>query len=213
MAHWRTMTGNRVQFDVADLPGGKPLLVQIEAAKQGEVDGFLGGRKEKTRVVQVRFVGYERPLGFKPTLSKSMVRIYGTGEVEHWVGKWLWLVIEMVNDPNGGPGAKCEAVRIRPIRPTDDEIAVAVKARGGSKAPAAAPERDDAGDQQIVAKVCSGIEAAKTEAEVEAAIAPHREDINKMARRLKEIVASAKRVALDAMRPAAAQEGATDGAR
>lgn len=213
MAHWKTMVGNRTSFDVADL-GGKPLLVQIESARGGEVEGFVNGRKVKTPVVQVRFVGHERPLGMKATSCKAMVTVYGNGDVDTWAGKWIWLYAEIVDDPSQGRGGKTEAVRIRPIRPTEQEIAAALAARGGKKQAAPAPP-DDAADQALVAKVCAAIEAATDAAGVEAAIAPHREEIKAMDKRYQAIVASAKKVQLDAFKQPAppAQEGAADVAR
>jgi hypothetical protein len=206
------MVGQRVSFDVADL-GGKELLVQIEWAKPGEVEGFLNGRKAKTRVVSVKLVGYERPLGCKPTLCKSITDLAGTGEIEKWAGLWMKLYTELVPDPSRGQGARCEAVRIRPDKPTKAELDHALASRGNVKSPpATAPARDDAADQRLVGKVCADIECATTEEQVEAAIAPHRDEIKQMDKRLQSIVLSAKKVALDAIKNPAppAQEGKPD---
>lgn len=207
MAHWRSMVGQRDWFDVADL-GGKELLVQIESARPGEIDGFLHGRKAKTRVVQVKLVGYERPLGCKPTLCKSITDLAGTGEIERWAGLWMTLYAEMVPDPSRGKDARTEAVRIRPMKPSQRDIDAA---RGGGKGKAAAPpsNRDDAADQRLVSTVCAAVEAARTAEEVEAAIAPHRDEIKQMDKRLQTIVLSAKKVALDAIKNQA-QEGTPD---
>lgn len=198
--HWRALVGNRVYFDVADL-GGRDLLVQIESARPGVVSGVINGKKQDTRAVLVKLVGHERPLAFKATLSKSMVSLHGTGEVDQWPGRWIWLTAAMVNDPSGGRGSMCEAVRIRPGLPTEKEIAAATRARGGATKQSAPPS-----DDTLARAVCEAIEAAGTPDEIEIAIAPHRDELLKLDDRTRTIVSSAKKARLATL--AAAQEGA-----
>jgi len=204
MAHWRAMVGERHHFDVADL-GGKDLLVEVESARPGTVTGVMNGRKAETRVVLVKYVGHERAHGFKATLCKTMVSLHGTGDIEKWAGRWVWLYAAMVNDPSQGKGAMCEAVRIRPRLPTEQEIEAAQRARGGTKR--SAPARDEAADQALVEHVCKVIDLSATADEIEAAIAPHRDEIKKMATRLQTIVLSAKKARLATIEQPA-QEGA-----
>jgi hypothetical protein len=196
MAHWRTMIGQREWFDVADL-AGRDQTVQMESVRAAVIKGFASGRKTETKCVAVKLVGWERPLGVKATMAKSIVMIYGkaAGDADTWPGKWITLYSEMVPDPQGGKGAMCEAVRIRPDRPTPEQIAEA-QARLGKKAQRqadATPARDIKADSELVDKVGLAIYAATTKEEVEAAIAPHRAELNLMDERLRATIASAKK--------------------
>lgn len=199
MAHWRSMVGERRFFDVADL-GGKDLLVQVESARPGVVSAVINGKKQDTRAVLVKFVGHERPLAFKATLAKAFVSLHGTGDIDQWAGRWLWLTSAMVPDPSGGRGALCEAVRIRPGLPTERDIA---NARGKS-APSKQNEPSPA-VSSLVSEVCTAIGLAGDEQAIEAAIAPHRDELRQLDERHRTIVASAKRARLAML--AAPQEG------
>lgn len=187
------MVGKRLGFDVSDMGGRERLLVEFgKGSKQGVIEGVIGGKKqEPQKVVWMPIVGFPLPLALKTNHCKELVQIYGTGEVLDWEGKWVWLTRELVNDPSRGSGAKTEAVRVLPKLPSKAEIEEAIAARGGKKAPPATT-RDDAADQRLIGAVCGAIEAAKTEEEIEAAIAPHREEIKKMEKRLQAVVASTK---------------------
>ena len=195
------MAGERHWFDVGDLPRGRDLVVQIEAAKPGTIDAVMRGKKQQTRCVSVKLAGFPRPLGCKSLLSKQITAVVGSGEVNDWVGKWIALYADMIDDPNGekGPDGRrplIEAVRVRPIAPTAEEIEAA---RGKPASKAAAPARDQAADMRLVDQVGAAIDAARTEAEVEAAIAPHRAAMKGMDERLLNVLASAKKVRLAAI--------------
>ena len=166
-----------------------------------------GGHGGSKKCVWVRFVGHKRPLAFKATLAKSLVQIYGedAGDVDAWPGKRVTLYAQLVDDPQRGKGAMVEAVRIRPTRPTAQQIAEAEQRRAKpgksapAKAPDASPARDQAADMRLVDQVGAAIDAARTEAEVEAAIAPHRAAMKGMDERLLNVLASAKKVRLAAI--------------
>lgn len=207
MAHWASMVRNRDSFDVADLPPGRDLTVQITATRGGAVEGFANGKKTSTKCVWVSFAGFERPCAFKATNCKSVVQVYGTGEVEKWIGKWITLYGAMVADPSGGKGALVEAVRVRPERPTPDMIAEA-EARLGKKPAAAATPRDQGADMKLVDAVCTDLATATTSAAIEAVLAPHRDELRKMEARLVAIVTSAKKARLAELAAVVAQEAA-----
>lgn len=190
--HWRGLIGNRTYFDCADL-GGKDLLVQIESARPGTIPALMG--RPETRVVLVKFVGHERPLAFKATLAKAFVSLHGTGDIDQWAGRWLWLTAAMVPDPSGGRSAMTEAVRISPRKPSDQDISAAMRARGGATARPAST-RNEADDEQRAQLVLEAIDAAGTTDEVEGAIAPHRDELKLMSERIRSIVASAKKARL-----------------
>lgn len=187
MAHWRTMVGERTYFDIADL-NGRDLTVQIESYRQGVLTGVINGVKSETRVALVKFVGYDRPLAFKTTLSQSMFALYGTGDASEWIGKWITVYPAVVKVK----GVPCEAVRIRPIVPTPQMIAAAQANQPGSSKRAPRTETID----PIVSEVCAAIDAATTEHAIESAIAPHRDRIKSLDRRAQTIVLSAKNARL-----------------
>jgi hypothetical protein len=207
MAHWRSMVGKRLGFDVSDLGGKERMLVQLGKGKPGVIEGVINGRKQDPQnVIWMEIVGFPLPLAFKANHCKEMVQIYGTGEVTAWEGKWVWFSREMVPDPQRGKNALTEAVRIVPKLPTEAEIEKAIVARGGSQKPQ--PARDDAADQALVAKVCTAMEEAKSADDVEAAIAPHRNELKQMPDRLRAVVASTKKSVLATL--AQPQEGTPD---
>lgn len=188
MAHWRTMVGERTHFDVADL-NGQDLTIQIEACREGVVKGMVSGKLQETRAVLVKYVGVDRLHAYKATLCKSMVSLYGTGDVAKWPGKWVTLHAAMVNDPQIR-GAKCEAIRIRPAVPSEQQIAAA---KGGKSS---GPNETDDRIAQLVGLVCNAIETAPDEDAIEAVIAPHRDVIRAADKRSQTIVLSAKRARL-----------------
>lgn len=191
------MIGQREWFDVADL-AGRDQTVQMASVAPGVIKGFAKGRKTETQCVAVKLTGWPRPLGVKATLAKTIVMIYGkgAGDADTWPGKWITLYSEMVPDPQGGPGALCEAVRIRPDKPTPAMIAEAEARLGKRSQPTPAPARDNVADAKLIDQLGVAIDAATTKEEVEAAVAPHREEVGQMDQRLRAVISSAKKARL-----------------
>lgn len=168
----------------------------IESTRAGVVKSHAGDQP----CIWVRFAGVELPLAFKATHAKMLVQIYGkpAGDTAAWPGKWITLCSEMVNDPSRGKGALCEAVRLRPDKPTSAQIADAEGRLGKKPQPPAssAAPRDQAADMKLVDDICTAIGAATSREQIDEVLAPHLEESKLMEPRLVAIVVSTRKARL-----------------
>lgn len=178
MAHWRTMMDNAT-MTAGDLAGRGDVTATIESVKAGSLK-VQGGKK---KAPLIKFSGFALPLGANPTNCTTITRMYGS-DTDGWAGKRVTLYVAMVKAPDPDDRTKTvltEAIRVRPEVPK------------GEDSPAR-PEPPPLTEEQsaIVRALCEAIDAAPTEAMIEAAIAPKREAIKAIGGRAIAAVAAAK---------------------
>lgn len=122
MAHWRTMakSENFCAADLWDQAGGayRSGVVKIVEVREGEVVGQKGRKKGMPFLTLENKAGKRAraPFGANPTNCKSITAVLGTPDVTKWVGKWIELVVQKVDSPEG----MVEAIRVSPRAPNVD---------------------------------------------------------------------------------------------
>lgn len=117
MAHWKTMTDHR-WLHAGDLLG-RDVTVQIAKVEAGVLEGEKG---KKDRKPVATFRGKEKPFALNATNCKMLTRLFGSPDVNDWVGKWITLYPTTTAGPRG---EDVECIRVRPKLP----------ARGAQTAP------------------------------------------------------------------------------
>lgn len=114
--HWRAATDSTSNYftstDVLKSNGGDPatrLVVRIESAINGEIEGNDGGRKSKKRCVMVKFYGHEKKLGLNVTNATALEKLTGTPYYSDWndMRPVLCLYVEPQTN-NGKPGVRID---------------------------------------------------------------------------------------------------------
>lgn len=109
MAHWKTMMDHK-WLHAGDLMG-RDVTVTIERIEAGTLEGQKG-KKEKKPVAKFR--GKEKPLALNVTNCKTLTRLFGSSDVNDWIGKRVTLFPTTTNGPSG---EEVECIRIRPRLP------------------------------------------------------------------------------------------------
>jgi len=109
MTHWKKLH-NYDYLGAYSLDDGKDRVLTIKEVVQEQVVSD-GGRKEMCMVV--RWAEDEKPMIMNKTNSKMVQMIYGTPNIEEWVGK----KIQLFADTTKLKGEVVECLRIRPKSP------------------------------------------------------------------------------------------------
>lgn len=117
--HWRAATDSTSNyFTVTDIlaTNQAELVVRVESAASGVLDGHLDGKSSKKRCVLVKFEGFEKKLGLNVTNATAIQSITGSPYYADWNKSRpvLTLYVEPKTS-NGKPG-----VRIREVPAPDD---------------------------------------------------------------------------------------------
>ena len=115
MTHWKNLA-NYDYLGAYSLKNGKDKIVTIKEIKQELVTGNAG-RKENCIVA--RFSDNEKPMILNKTNCKTIQKIYGTPNIEEWVGKKIVLFASTTSLA----GETVECLRIRPYPPVADKPA------------------------------------------------------------------------------------------
>lgn len=94
----------------ADL-AGKDVVVEIEKVEGGEVEDAQNQRKSRKPICH--FVGKKKPLALNVTNCKTIANLFGSNDVDDWVGKKITLY--PTTTQNRGETVEC--VRVRPMAP------------------------------------------------------------------------------------------------
>lgn len=109
MGHWKKLMDEKELLYAYDLDG-KDVTLEIEKVTGGELVGEQG---RKTKKPIASFKGTAKKLALNTTNCKQIVSLYGSNEVNDWVGKRVTLF--PTTTEFGGKVMDC--IRIRPMIP------------------------------------------------------------------------------------------------
>jgi hypothetical protein len=110
MTHWKKLRNNDYLGAYAIEPNQEPILT-IKSVGKEMVTGD-GGKKDECIVAHFTNAGV-KPMILNATNCKTITKIYGTPQIEEWIGKPIQIFVAMVNIA----GEPVEALRIRPAKP------------------------------------------------------------------------------------------------
>lgn len=110
MTHWKKLRNNDYLGAYAIEPGQEPILT-IKSVGKEMVTGD-GGKKDECIVAHFANPN-TKPMILNATNCKTITKIYGTPQIEEWIGKPIQIFVAMVNIA----GEPVEALRIRPAKP------------------------------------------------------------------------------------------------
>jgi hypothetical protein len=88
------------------------VAVEIEGVYRHKDAKFDEGRTQT--IFALKFKGKKKELVLNATNRKTLVAMFGTGNVKEWVGKQITLYVDQrVRKPGGGRGETCCGIRIR----------------------------------------------------------------------------------------------------
>lgn len=118
--HWRAATDSTSNYfnatNVYEATGGVEngeMVVRVEAAKKGVIEGNLDGRKSKKRCVFLKLEGHEKELGLNVTNASALEKLTGSPYYADWndMRPVLVLYVEAVTN-NGKPGVRIKSAPI-----------------------------------------------------------------------------------------------------
>ena len=116
--HWRKLVNNNY-FGSWDIPDKGYLIVTIKSVAKEMVTN-VGGNKEECVVAQLEDY---KPLILNRTNLKRIEKVMKSADVDNWIGKQVVLVAEKVR----AFGETVDAVRVKPIQVTKEELSPSSK--------------------------------------------------------------------------------------
>lgn len=194
---WVEMTDRNSEFftwaDIVEMTaGGNRIVLQVVAAKQGEVKqaGKKGKRGVALSLADADGKVYPRPLLLNPTNAKAMTANMGTDKPADWEARQpcIGLFIGRANDPKN-PGTECNCVRISKGLADASDLHGAKYNKGAALSKIAAAQTADE-LTEVRAKIGSQRPPAADHAELKTAVAAAE-------KRIAELVAAAAAIAAE----------------
>ncbi len=118
--HWRAATDSTSNYftasDVITATGGAEnaeLVVRVEGAAKGVIEGNMDGKKSKKRCVFLRLEGFEKPLGLNVTNATTLTDMLGTPYYADWNDQRPVLVLYVeAKTNNGKPGVRIRSTKV-----------------------------------------------------------------------------------------------------
>lgn len=137
MAHWRALFTSRDYLTSADLYNERTdsfaeITVEIERVQRVTLKGE-GGREDQRPGIYFKGSKTGKPLGANATNCDAIERVVGTDDFKRWPGAWLTLFVTSTQVKEKGRKVNRPCIRVKPEKPTAEQIATAQKQRAASE--------------------------------------------------------------------------------